>query len=1757
MHAGEGETAMHNWKKSAKRLLAGTLCAACFASVCLPTVRAAQPTIPLEYDTETGGARYDLVAGERVKLKMTLPEEVLNKHGENSFAVTKFESDFTSADGENPSGSEDGSKRFKVAVNDELELYAEPDPNYDGKLTGDADPINKVPENFSIVGRHDIVTTMNGASGNEYMGDVSGKDAASNSGRLMDATLKSQVALSESGTLTFRCTKGGYDPDFELIQAGGAFEKTLPKHKENETEEEKKKDYGYVRVDMDMRASNSTSTLVQSDRTIQFTLRPSNQADENLIISFQQPLNYDYRVDDKYEVTGGDVDEAGRTSGKYLYANGTVWRPDDYQRDNNGNYLLDEEGNRIKNEIPKEDQQPPRVTNNYFRKGAEYTLIFEPMTTSRITVTVYHPEYVVSLIEEDIAKNPQNYFKFEGADTATDIQEDTLTLTTRVKRFNAYFDIDWRWNQKTGQETAIDIENNTIEQVEEQVGAVSYVRNKIAVKRDETQDITGDLKASVRFHEEKDAVHVPNTKDIIVPGLEEVVIPGGARETLQTMGQDGTLFRVYTEADSNEQRDPEKAAIYWLATNNLFQAKQRLDAYPGDAPGSQIKPKGKSSMIIELDLGLMAREASQVIVTATNEDETKTEVPVRLSCWDTLEEALADKTEEDEGKIRETTLTITNDERGDESKEHQKKYLVIHANGTGNANEETAKVELDFRVPIHSTERSVGTYTGTISVVDSSPSKNSALEDITVFSEETLQPVDFTFDPARHEGGYKQQTVDNALPIPPITVPYSYKDCFLKAETADEVASIEIRATDRDGNAAEILKDNQKKLTSTLTGVTKSQLNGGIYFELPDHKQYLIYVDILPKYAKEKYGKSYVFVITRATVDTASTDNTLERLNIYTEGGQADPTNPNETYMNLVEPSWRSQENLGEESVTGVIDWIIDIPYEANLVRIDAAVTDKQHALIAYSPTLGEWGTNRVTADLIVVNPDYTVRGKNTYKDNYHEKEEPLYQLVADTVQDGKNTVLPCLYIKVKSEMEVANESITGNKVPAGPDNCTYRIFFRRSPPSDNANLQTLTFATWEDVKNNPTPATLPMMPNFGATDTDTYHMTVPYSADALCLRATPAEPQKVLKVEYRVNDGKWIEIERDAYGDYSAPFALSPHENDESFIYNMVDIHVTAQDKITNRTYTVQIEREPAGADPDLIGLAVTDEEGTPFDENYFRFFRDETKYTITLPYEVRRVRFQATLNDPNGEIRLRDSGDPNHTLNDVLGGLLGDKRYKLTSGVLSEKAFNLNEVGDPRTFTITGIAEDGKLTKDYVLVIDREKPSQDALLKNLTATNVTEDGLSPIFKAKVTQYTATLAEGQNTIIVTPTANDPLSTIRVNGEIVASGTASQPIDILEEYQDVIIDVTAQDGETTMTYAIKVFNQNLVEKTSNADLKSLTFSTGLLTPKFQPAVVEYELAVKEDVYSINIFPEVDDPMAQMKVLSGSRELGDYNGNFAMALKDGQNDIKIQVTSPDKKVTKEYTIKVYRNKEDSLKNLTPLKKDDIDFAKTENPITISLVEYPRIQADVFTELRDNYPDKTLVLQGVDYSLTFNAATLDTIIPQRQIYDFSMSFSSPNAENVYRFAEQWPENDDILNELVMIYFDYHGDLPGPATLNLSLSNKYGAQPLFWHYYNEERDRIDYYGVVQPNVKGTFAVAIDHFSTYVVSRVHSIVGAENQEGNISFIQSTIAGAATGGAAGANGSTGGGTGGSPTSSSGKPNPATLAEPKSRKVIP
>ncbi len=560
-----------------------------------------------------------------------------------------------------------------------------------------------------------------------------------------------------------------------------------------------------------------------------------------------------------------------------------------------------------------------------------------------------------------------------------------------------------------------------------------------------------------------------------------------------------------------------------------------------------------------------------------------------------------------------------------------------------------------------------------------------------------------------------------------------------------------------------------------------------------------------------------------------------------------------------------------------------------------------------------------------------------------------------------------------------------------------------------------------------------------------------------------------------------------------------------ESFLSDKVD----SQYEDCYSIYRFEIERNPPSTDADMLGLVTKGQDGK--DIKLYSFHKDETFYSFTVPYATEKVTFNPKLSEENAKVELRSSASLLHQT-----GLFSDK---LTPGIDS-KSYALGAPGSPVTFTFTVKAQayevwpEAQYTKTYTVTIDREPPSTDARLKRLEVAGITEDGLSPVFKASQLSYTATVETGTREVTITPTANEPHATIKVNGEFVASGTACEPIELVEVHTIIPIEVTAQDGVTKQTYTIDFYNPNLVELTDNADLASLRVERGLMTPEFEAAVTSYEVAVKEDTWSVDIIPKPADPLATFKVLEGSREMGDYNGNYALALKDGANTVTVRVTSPDGTRTKDYTVTIYRNQEDKLKNLTPLTAEDLgeEIFKDEsvNPIIISVVEYPRIHSDVFQALKDatvDDPDKTIVLQGNDFSLTFRGADLDTIIPAREIYDFSMSFTSPDADKINALIGGREGNDDIDGEVVMVYFDYHGDLPGTATLHLTLGGKYASQPLFWHYYNRERDRIDYYGTVRSNSQGTFAVRIDHFSTYLVSRKHMIAGAEDRSGSISL--------------------------------------------------
>lgn len=750
------------------------------------------------------------------------------------------------------------------------------------------------------------------------------------------------------------------------------------------------------------------------------------------------------------------------------------------------------------------------------------------------------------------------------------------------------------------------------------------------------------------------------------------------------------------------------------------------------------------------------------------------------------------------------------------------------------------------------------------------------------------------------------------------------------------------------------------------------------------------------------------------------------------------------------EDDTKMSKNLVANFNPSTLEYNIEIPYSTKRLRVRAEKNDSQ----AQGPTI----TPELTSE--------TLFGEKQWLDNLSDKykNDPDHDGILD------------LTFEVQSEAGVVD----------GGGLRTYTVHIRRLDPNDDATLKSMEVTDADDKK-------LTYKPNFKA-DTDTYTLEIPYSTAKIKLKLMPSDTNiNNIQIYSQTRDKLLFDMAQGQIklGALTSAMEVLPISDSaiQKIGYHSFFIVVTAENEKTTREYELRVQREAPSDVATLKSLVLKDQDGVQI--KTLAFHPDETSYSLQVPYETNGISFTPTSSHPGAVIRLKDG-----SAMDLIPG-----QNMLASGITS-KVYKLADPGEPKEFQVVVTAEDGKTEKIYYITVTRGAPSSDSRLKGLKVDNV--DEFTPLFIASKTKYEAVVTEGAPGVIITATANHPGATIRINGNVVPSGQPSDLIELIEIKSKIQIEVIAQDGQSRTFYTIEFTNTNLIEKTSNADLKRLTVNYGLMTPNFKPAVTEYEVAVTENTYSVDIIPRSADSLATVQVFSGSKELGDYNGNYAQALEDGENDITIKVTSPDKTVTKDYTLSIYRNEEDELKNLTPLEADDIDFENSDDVIVVMIDEYPRVSADVFNALKE-YPEKSIVFQGNDYSLWFKASDLKRVIPQTEIYDFRMSFTSPDEDDIYDLIDSRSRNDDIINKAVMLYFYYHGSLPGPATFNLSLGRKYANDTLYWHYYNQERDRIDYYGSLKSNKKGTIAVAVDHFSTYILTPNHRIVGSEDKAGVI----------------------------------------------------
>ncbi len=592
------------------------------------------------------------------------------------------------------------------------------------------------------------------------------------------------------------------------------------------------------------------------------------------------------------------------------------------------------------------------------------------------------------------------------------------------------------------------------------------------------------------------------------------------------------------------------------------------------------------------------------------------------------------------------------------------------------------------------------------------------------------------------------------------------------------------------------------------------------------------------------------------------------------------------------------------------------------------------------------------------------------------------------------------------------------------------------------------------------------------------YYITIPYSTESLKLNITPNDEfASAVNVSVPLLTGaNDIYSEKVEEGEDLPIIDIGKFEVadvGEDPISLMVYVTAEDTDFTTSPPYEVVVNRLPPNTNTNLASMDITDIQNTTIPS--FIFNQALTVYDdLNVDYLVETVIVSPVAASELSTVTID-------------GVELTEHKTSVT--------YDLEPV-TPKTVVVKVTAESGD-EQDYLLHLYRLPPDTDARLASLDVQGI--EKLTPNFIPSTTLYSGMMTDNVNEIVITATPVSEYATMRINGDGANSGEATSPISMLYEEQTVEIVVTAQDGRTKMSYIINISNPNLLPTSDDATLKFLDVQSGVMEPEFIPNLDTYTASVLPDVSYVNVIPVPNDPRATMEVKQGSKLLDERDGGYVSSLQDGENEFTVMVTSSDDTNTMEYSVSVYRNDEENAGSLRPITAEDVNF-EGESPIVVDIRSYPVVSSDVF-EAMEEYPDKTIIFQGHDYSFSFDGADLTKNLPYAEYYDFSVSFSPPEKNEINALMASLGNLSDP-GYPVYIYFSQHTTLPATATFTLSLGTAYGNRNLFWHYYNTEGDseRIDYYGYFPTNSRGTFTVPMDHFSTYIVyNRV--ITGSENK--------------------------------------------------------
>lgn len=169
----------------------------------------------------------------------------------------------------------------------------------------------------------------------------------------------------------------------------------------------------------------------------------------------------------------------------------------------------------------------------------------------------------------------------------------------------------------------------------------------------------------------------------------------------------------------------------------------------------------------------------------------------------------------------------------------------------------------------------------------------------------------------------------------------------------------------------------------------------------------------------------------------------------------------------------------------------------------------------------------------------------------------------------------------------------------------------------------------------------------------------------------------------------------------------------------------------------------------------------------------------------------------------------------------------------------------------------------------------------------------LSPVFAAGATNYTLTVPNGVASTTVTPTLTNANGSVRVNGTLVGSGSASASIPLAVGANTITVEVTAEDGTTKRTYTVTVTRN----ASSNGFIKKMTLKGAKLSPAFAVKKFSYKTTVSPEQKSLQIQVRTVNSAAKIRI-DGQKVKSGEMSKPVLLNKKGKTIIKIVVTAQD-------------------------------------------------------------------------------------------------------------------------------------------------------------------------------------------------------------------------------------------------------------------